>query len=71
MDFNVLCWRDTWGCSQDAHVSERLAITAQTEVRHGDVPYLHDYTLWNKGTLEELERNIRFMVSTIDFSNYK
>lgn len=71
LDFNVLCWRDTWECSQEVHTAERLAITAQIEVQHGDAPYLHDYTLWNTGTLEELERNIRFMVTTMDFSNYK
>ena len=71
LDFNVLCWRDTWECSQEVHTAERLAITAQIEVQHGDAPYVHDYTLWNTGTLEELERNIRFMVTTMDFSSYK
>ena len=71
VDFNVLCWRDTLELSEAVHQSERLAVSLQAQVRHGDAPYLHDYTLWNKGTLEELERNIRFMVSTIDFSNYK
>lgn len=70
VDYNVLLWRDDYAGS-DEHLSEQLAIGCQVEVQCMDAPYLHDYTLWNKGTLEELERNIRFMVSTIDFSNYK
>lgn len=70
VDYNVLCWRNN-GEACMWHTSEALAITLMNDVHTGDAPYLHDYTLWNRGTLEELERNIRFMVSTIDFSNYK
>ncbi len=70
LDYNVLLWRNN-GAACMWHNSEALAITLMNDVHTGDAPYLHDYTLWNKGTLEELERNIRFMVSTIDFSNYK
>lgn len=70
LDYNVLLWRNN-GAACMWHNSEALAITLMNDVHTGDAPYLHDYTLWNKGTLEELERNIRFMVSTIDFSSYK
>lgn len=70
LDYNVLLWRNN-GAACMWHNSEVLAITLMNDVHTGDAPYLHDYTLWNKGTLEELERNIRFMVSTIDFSTYK
>lgn len=70
LDYNVLLWRNSGGACM-WHNSEALAITLMNDVHTGDAPYLHDYTLWNKGTLEELEHNIRFMVSTIDFSNYK
>jgi len=70
LDYNVLLWRNN-GAACMWHNSEALAITLMNDVHTGDAPYLHDYTLWNKGTLEELERNIRFMVSTIDFSTYK
>lgn len=70
VDYNVLLWRNSGGACM-WHKSEAFALTLMSDVHTGDVPYLHDYTLWNKGTLEELERNIRFMVSTIDFSNYK
>lgn len=69
LDFNVLCWRND-KCAME-HPSEAFTKTLMLDRQLGDAPYLHDYTLWNKGTLEELERNIRFMVSTIDFSNYK
>lgn len=69
MDFNVLLMR---GHIPDVvHESEAFTKTLTHDVVFLDAPYLHDYTLWNKGTLEELERNIRFMVTTIDFSNYK
>lgn len=73
VDFNVLCWRDDFDYTQrsKAHASEKFAIQNMLDVHISNAPYVHDYTLWNKGTLEELERNIRFMVSTIDFSNYK
>ena len=74
VDYNVLLWR-TDICQDDAgvlgHSSEKLAWQCMLDVQHTDAPYLHDYTLWNDGTPEGLERNIRFMVSTIDFSNYK
>ena len=70
VDYNVLLWRNSGGACM-WHNSEAFALTLMGDVHTGDAPYLHDYTLWNKGTLEELERNIRFMVTTIDFSNYK
>lgn len=74
LDYNVLLWR-TDICQDNAgllgHSSEKLAWDCMRDVQHTDAPYLHDYTLWNDGTPEGLERNIRFMVSTIDFSNYK
>lgn len=74
VDYNVLLWR-TDICQDDAgvlgHSSEKLAWQCMFDVQHTDAPYLHDYTLWNDGTPEGLERNIRFMVSTIDFSTYK
>ncbi len=70
VDYNVLLCRH--GIADIAeHVSEGFTRSLLQDVAHTDAPYLHDYTLWNNGTLEELERNIRFMVSTIDFSNYK
>lgn len=73
VDYNVLLWRDDFDYTQrsKAHASEKFAIQNMLDVHISNAPYLHDYTLWNKGTLEELERNIRFMVTTIDFSNYK
>lgn len=73
LDYNVLLWRDDFDYTQrgKAHASEKFAIQNMLDVHISNAPYLHDYTLWNKGTLEELERNIRFMVTTIDFSNYK
>ena len=72
LDYNVLCWRDNPKTANELHVSELFAVSCMHDVqRSNPIDYLHDYTLWNKGTLEELERNIRFMVSTIDFSNYK
>lgn len=70
VDYNVLLWRNSGGACM-WHKSEAFALTLMSDVHTGDAPYLHDYTLWNKGTLEELERNIRFMVTTIDFSKYK
>lgn len=70
LDYNVLLWRNDV-MDTEAHISEDFARGLMHDVTFLDAPYLHDYTLWNKGTLEELERNIRFMVSTIDFSNYK
>lgn len=70
VDYNILLWRNSGGACM-WHKSEAFALTLMSDVHTGDAPYLHDYTLWNKGTLEELERNIRFMVTTIDFSNYK
>lgn len=70
VDYNVLLCRH--GIADIAeHVSEGFTRSLLQDVAHTDAPYLHDYTLWNNGTLEELERNIRFMVTTIDFSNYK
>ena len=69
LDYNVLLIRDN--PKPDIHSSEGFSASLVQDVLYGDTPYLHDYTLWNKGTLVELERNIRFMVSTIDFSNYK
>lgn len=69
LDYNVLLIRDN--PKPDIHSSEGFSASLVQDVLYGDTPYLHDYTLWNKGTLEELERNIRFMVTTIDFSNYK
>ena len=71
LDYNVLLWRNPTALPTGAHISEAFAQQLMVDVAHMDAPYLHDYTLWNKGTLEELERNIRFMVSTTDFSNYK
>lgn len=71
LDYNVLLWRNPTALPTGAHISEAFAQQLMVDVAHMDAPYLHDYTLWNKGTLEELEHNIRFMVSTIDFSNYK
>lgn len=72
VDYNVLLWRDNPTSAAELHVSELFAVSCMHDVQRSDpIGYLHDYTLWNKGTLEELERNIRFMVSTIDFSNYK
>lgn len=70
LDYNVLLWRGDV-MDTEAHVSEDFARGLMHDVTFMDAPYLHDYTLWNKGTVEELERNIRFMLSTIDFSNYK
>ena len=70
LDYNVLLWRNDV-MDTEAHISEDFARGLMHDVTFLDAPYLHDYTLWNKGTLEELERNIRFMVSTIDFSNYR
>lgn len=69
VDYNVLLMRDA--PEPCLHSSEGFCAGLVQAVRYLDAPYLQDYTLWNKGTLEELERNIRFMVSTIDFSNYK
>lgn len=70
VDYNILLCRH--GIADIAeHVSEGFTRSLLQDVAHMDAPYLHDYTLWNNGTLEELERNIRFMVTTIDFSNYK
>lgn len=70
VDYNVLlCRHDIADIAE--HVSEGFTRSLLQDVAHMDAPYLHDYTLWNNGTLEELERNIRFMVTTIDFSNYK
>lgn len=69
LDFNVLLIRDY--PESDLHSSEKFCAGLVQDVRYLDTPYVQDYTLWNKGTLEELERNIRFMVSTIDFSNYR
>ena len=72
VDCNVLLWRDNPTSAVELHVSELFAVSCMHDVQRSDpIDYLHDYTLWNKGTLEELERNIRFMVTTIDFSNYK
>ena len=72
--YNVLLWR-TDICQDNAgvlgHSSEKLAWDCMRDVQYTDAPYLHDYTLWNDGTPEGLERNIRFMVTTMDFSNYK
>ena len=70
LDYNVLLWRNDV-MDTEAHISEDFARGLMHDVTFFIAPYLHDYTLWNKGTLEELERNIRFMVSTIDFSNYR
>lgn len=70
VDYNILLWRNSGGACM-WHKSEAFALTLMSDVHTGDTPYLHDYTLWNKGTLVELERNIRFMVSTIDFIKYK
>ena len=70
VDYNVLlCRHDIADIAE--HVSEGFTRSLLQDVAHMDAPYLHDYTLWNNGTLEELERNIRFMVTNIDFSNYK
>lgn len=70
VDYNVLlCRHDIADIAE--HVSEGFTRSLLQDIAHMDAPYLHDYTLWNNGTLEELERNIRFMVTTIDFSNYK
>lgn len=74
LDYNVLLWRtDKYldNSGTNSHSAEGLAWQCMLDVQHTDAPYLHDYTLWNDGTPEGLERNIRFMVSTIDFSNYK
>ena len=71
-DYNVLMMRQDAPDIDSVHASEKFAITCMNDVLYGNPDgYYHDYTLWNKGTLEELERNIRFMVTTIDFSNYK
>lgn len=71
-DYNVLMMRQDAPDINTVHESEKFAISCMLDVLQGNPDgYYHDYTLWNKGTLEELERNIRFMVSTIDFSNYK
>lgn len=71
-DYNVLMVRQDAPDIDSVHASEKFAITCMNDVLYGNPDgYYHDYTLWNKGTLEELERNIRFMVTTIDFSNYK
>lgn len=74
LDHNVLLWRtdkhlDNSG--SNSHTAEGLAWQCMQDVQYTDAPYLHDYTLWNDGTPEGLERNIRFMVTTMDFSNYK
>lgn len=72
VDCNVLLWRDNPTSAVELHVSELFAVSCMHDVQRSDpIDYLHDYTLWNKGTLEELERNIRFMVTTIDFSKYE
>lgn len=71
-DYNVLMMRQDAPDIDAVHASEKFAITCMNDVLYGNPDgYYHDYTLWNKGTLEELERNIRFMVTTIDFSKYK
>lgn len=71
-DYNVLMMRQDAPDIDSVHASEKFAITCMNDVLYGNPDgYYQDYTLWNKGTLEELERNIRFMVTTIDFSNYK
>lgn len=66
VDYNVLVWR------QDAkevnHVAEQFALDCMYDVHYSNPSeYRHDYTLWNKGTLVDLERNIRFMLSNIKF----
>lgn len=74
LDYNVLLWRtDKYldNSGTNSHSAEGLAWQCMLDVQHTDAPYLHDYTLWNDGTPEGLERNIRFMVTTMDFSNYK
>lgn len=74
LGYNVLLWRtDKYldNSGTNSHSAEGLAWQCMLDVQHTDAPYLHDYTLWNDGTPEGLERSIRFMVSTIDFSNYK
>lgn len=71
-DFNILMMRQDAPDTSTVHESEKFAISCMLDIVHGNPEgYYHDYTLWNKGTLEELERNIRFMVTTIDFSNYR
>ena len=56
----------------DIHESERFAASMVADVLYGDPPnYIQDYTLWNTGSIEELERNIRFLLTTIDFSEYQ
>ena len=73
LDYNVLLWRTDEKSSTPAsnsHISEDLAWQCMLDVQYTDAPYLHDYTLWNDGTLEGLERNIRFMVTAMDFSQY-
>lgn len=70
-DYNVLMMRQDAPDIDSVHASEKFAITCMNDVLYGNPDgYYQDYTLWNKGTLEELERNIRFMVTTIDFSKY-
>ena len=70
VDYNVLLRRfDHSSCV--VHGSEALALESMVLQDEGHGCGLVDYTLWNKGTIEELERNIRFMVTTMDFSNYK
>ncbi len=74
LDHNVLLWRtdkhlDNSG--SNSHTAEGLAWQCMVDVMYTDAPYLHDYTLWNDGTPVGLEHNIRFMVTTMDFSNYK
>lgn len=69
-DFTALLMRHD--APTNLHESERFTATLMHDVFFGNPDgYFHDYTLWNTGTIEELERNIRFMLTTIDFSDYQ
>lgn len=69
-DFTALLMRHD--VPDNLHESERFTATLMNDVFFGTPDeYFHDYTLWNTGTIEELERNIRFMLTTIDFSDYQ
>ena len=69
-DFTALLMRHD--APANLHETERFTATLMNDVFFGNPDgYFHDYTLWNTGTIEELERNIRFMLTTIDFSDYQ
>lgn len=67
VDYNVLVVRHDPPNDTVPHPSEALA-TALTKGEPTECR--QDYTLWNTGSIAELETNIRFMVSTLDLTTY-